>query len=73
MLFMKIVMEIFWILQNFGLNDIETKTLRFIGNPENRILEDPLRIFRYVRFLSEKDIIKATVSFENGVPVMKLI
>ena len=54
---------------NFGLNDIETKTLRFIGNPESRILEDPLRIFRYVRFLSEKGYNKATVSFENGVPV----
>ena len=51
---------------NFGLNDIETKTLRFIGNPESRILEDPLRVFRYVRFLSEKGYSKASRKYSKN-------
>jgi len=33
-----------------GKKDLEKKVLRFIGNPEKRILEDFLRIFRAVRF-----------------------
>lgn len=33
-----------------GLKDLETKTLRFIGEPRRRILEDPLRILRAERF-----------------------
>jgi len=33
-----------------GLDDIETKTIRFIGNPLERIREDPLRVLRAVRF-----------------------
>lgn len=35
-----------------GLKDIQARTIRFIGNPENRIKEDYLRILRYFRFLS---------------------
>lgn len=33
-----------------GLDDIESKTVRFIGNSLGRIHEDPLRILRAVRF-----------------------
>lgn len=33
-----------------GLKDLEKKTLRFIGNPDDRIKEDPLRLLRAVRF-----------------------
>ena len=33
-----------------GLDDLESKTLRFIGEPRRRILEDPLRILRAERF-----------------------
>jgi poly(A) polymerase len=38
---------------NKGLKDIETRTLRFIGRPHDRIKEDYLRIFRFYRFLSK--------------------
>ena len=33
-----------------GLDDLNKKVLRFIGNPEKRIEEDPLRIIRAYRF-----------------------
>ena len=33
-----------------GLRDIENKTVRFIGDPDKRIKEDPLRIVRAHRF-----------------------
>ncbi|MFA5990792.1 MAG: hypothetical protein WC794_00920 [Candidatus Doudnabacteria bacterium] len=33
-----------------GIKDLTNKTLRFIGNPKNRITEDPLRILRGLRF-----------------------
>ncbi len=33
-----------------GQNDLETKTLRFVGVPFDRIKEDPLRILRGIRF-----------------------
>lgn len=35
-----------------GLQDISTKTIRFIGEPKLRIQEDPLRILRFFRFWS---------------------
>jgi len=34
-----------------GLEDIRNRTLRFIGNARERIFEDPLRVFRFYRFL----------------------
>lgn len=33
-----------------GINDLENKIIRFIGDPKERIKEDPLRIFRAKRF-----------------------
>ena len=36
---------------NNGLKDIESKTLKFIGKPKDRIREDFLRVFRFFRFL----------------------
>ncbi len=33
-----------------GLNDLAQKLLRFIGQPETRLYEDPLRIIRALRF-----------------------
>jgi len=35
-----------------GLADIATRTLRFIGDPEDRIREDYLRILRFFRFFA---------------------
>ena len=36
-----------------GLKDIKKKRLRFIGNPNERISEDALRILRYFRFFAQ--------------------
>lgn len=35
-----------------GLNDLQNKAIKFIGNAEERIIEDYLRIVRYFRFLT---------------------
>ncbi|MBU4527260.1 MAG: CCA tRNA nucleotidyltransferase [Hoeflea sp.] len=35
-----------------GLEDIASRTVRFIGEPDDRIAEDHLRILRYFRFFS---------------------
>ncbi len=36
-----------------GLNDLRGKVIRFVGNPNERIREDPLRMLRAVRFASK--------------------
>jgi poly(A) polymerase len=36
-----------------GLADLSAKTLRFIGTPTDRIIEDALRILRFFRFATE--------------------
>ncbi|MGF6907138.1 CCA tRNA nucleotidyltransferase [Fusobacterium sp. PH5-44] len=41
-------------VNDHALNDISEKTIRFIGKPEERIKEDPLRIFRGIRLFVEK-------------------
>lgn len=33
-----------------GIDDIESRTLRFIGKPEDRLNEDMLRVWRFLRF-----------------------
>ena len=33
-----------------GISDLKNKILRMVGNPENRLKEDPLRIIRALRF-----------------------
>lgn len=33
-----------------GKNDLKSKIIRFIGNPEIRIKEDPIRVLRAIRF-----------------------
>ena len=35
-----------------GLQDLKNKNVRFIGDPNTRIWEDPLRLLRYLRFWS---------------------
>ncbi len=35
---------------NGGTKDLKSKTIKFIGRPEKRIKEDPLRILRAIRF-----------------------
>jgi len=40
-----------------SLSDLAQKRLKFIGKAEDRIKEDYLRVFRFYRFLQEKDLI----------------
>jgi tRNA nucleotidyltransferase (CCA-adding enzyme) len=37
-----------------GLDDLKTRTLRAVGNPRDRLVEDPLRAFRAFRFAVTK-------------------
>jgi len=39
-----------------GLKDIDRRLLRFVGDAEDRIKEDPLRLFRGIRFMSKYDL-----------------
>jgi len=41
---------------NQGIEDAKNKILRFVGSPRERINEDPLRLFRFVRFLATKGL-----------------
>jgi tRNA nucleotidyltransferase/poly(A) polymerase len=57
-----------------GLADIETRTLRFIGDAEDRIREDYLRILRFFRFFAwygtgrpDADGVKACVRLKDGL------
>lgn len=36
-----------------GMKDINSKTLKFVGKPKDRIKEDYLRVFRFYRFLKK--------------------
>lgn len=36
-----------------GINDIKNKVLRFVGKMSDRLNEDPLRVFRAIRFMSK--------------------
>ena len=38
-----------------GLEDIKNRTLRIIGDPETRYLEDPVRMLRAIRFAAKLD------------------
>jgi poly(A) polymerase len=38
-----------------GMSDITDRIVRFIGEPEDRIKEDPLRMLRFVRFVTRFD------------------
>ncbi|MBQ3438299.1 MAG: CCA tRNA nucleotidyltransferase [Fusobacterium sp.] len=46
--------NIYYLEKSF--EDLQAKKLSFIGNPDDRIKEDPFRILRFFRFYSEKFI-----------------
>lgn len=57
-----------------GVRDIETRTLRFIGDPQERIEEDYLRILRFYRFFAwygegrpDAEGLRATVRLKAGL------
>ena len=47
-----------------GIEDIKNKHLKFIGNIEERIHEDALRILRYIRFLYKYDFLPAKDDYD---------
>ena len=38
-----------------GIGDLNSRKLKFIGNPETRVREDPIRLLRYLRFAAKLD------------------
>ena len=59
-----------------GTNDIKNKIIRAIGNPKQRFEEDPLRILRAFRFMSQLgyEIEKQTlIAIANNLQLLELI
>ncbi len=57
-----------------GLNDLQTGVLKMIGEPTKRIMEDPLRILRAIRFsylLSFKIDESLKISMHQNVELLK--
>lgn len=52
-----------------GLQDLETATLRMIGDPRVRYQEDPVRMLRAVRFATKLNM---TISEETRAPIREL-
>lgn len=64
-----------------GLQDIENKTIRMIGDADERLQEDPVRMLRAVRFAAKlnfsiepslSESIKANIHLLDGVPPARL-
>ncbi len=64
-----------------GLKDIENKTIRIIGDADERLQEDPVRMLRAIRFAAKLGFsiepvlsasIKANIHLLDGVPVARL-
>ena len=64
-----------------GLNDIENKVIRIIGDATERLQEDPVRMLRAVRFAAKlnfkieaslSESIKENIHLLDGVPVARL-
>lgn len=60
-----------------GLADLESRTLRFIGEPEDRIREDYLRILRFFRFFAwygsgrpDAEGLKACARLKDGLDLL---
>ncbi|MXP67207.1 polynucleotide adenylyltransferase PcnB [Pantoea sp. Aalb] len=53
-----------------GIHDLQTRTIRLIGDPETRYREDPVRMLRVVRFASKLNMNIAT---ETAKPIPRLV
>jgi poly(A) polymerase len=60
-----------------GLKDIESRTIRFIGDAEARIQEDYLRVLRFFRFFAwyghgrpDGDAVRAIVRLKHGLKLL---
>jgi len=58
-----------------GLIDIKSRTLRFVGDPQERIVEDALRVVRGLRFMVTKDFTPAIATWlaMTSGPTAKLL
>ncbi len=52
-----------------GVQDIQDKQIRLIGDPETRYREDPVRMLRAIRFATKLDM---TISDETEAPIREL-
>ncbi len=52
-----------------GMADLQTRTLRLIGDPETRYLEDPVRMLRAVRFAAKLGV---GLPEETAAPILRL-
>jgi poly(A) polymerase len=52
-----------------GVEDVRSRTLRLIGDPEKRYREDPVRMLRAVRFAAKLDF---TLAPETAAPIASL-
>lgn len=52
-----------------GIKDLRNKTLRVIGNPEQRYREDPVRMLRIVRFAAKLGF---SIDEKTGAPISSL-
>ncbi|MGS0729243.1 polynucleotide adenylyltransferase PcnB, partial [Shewanella sp. 0m-11] len=52
-----------------GLQDLESRTIRLIGDPETRYREDPVRMLRAVRFATKLDM---TIEAKAAEPIKGL-
>jgi poly(A) polymerase len=52
-----------------GMQDIETRTIRMIGDPDARYHEDPVRILRAIRFMGKLGL---DISPETEKPILEL-
>ncbi len=60
----------FWLLDFVdGLNDIDQKLIRMIGDPETRYREDPVRILRAIRLAAKLGF---TIHKDTETPIAKL-
>src|SRR5690606_35598568 len=56
-----------------GQKDLEAKIIRFIGDPQNRIMEDHLRLLRAVRFKNQLDFQYEPATYQavkNSAPLI---
>jgi len=57
-----------------GISDIEAGVLRFVGDPEKRIKQDPLRMLRAIRFANAKNLeldLESFKAIQKHMPLIK--
>lgn len=55
-----------------GISDVKNRTLRFVGDALERVKEDPLRLFRFCRFMAQKGLSPCESDLSYGSDIMIL-